>query len=378
MKLIAQVKLQPTTEQAKLLLETMRRVNEACNYISSQAWQHKTFRRVDLQKLTYTNVRSQFTLAAQVTIHAIYKVADAYKLDKKVEREFKPLGSISYDERILTWRMSDSTVSIWTLAGRERMSFVCGEYQRKMLVGLDGQADLIYRNGEFYLHQVCNVDEASTDEIDGYLGVDLGIANIAVDSDGTIHQGKSMKGVRYRHRQLRRKLQAKGTKSTRRRLQKLSGKEQRFAKDVNHVISKHIVAKARDTARGIALEDLGGIHTRVTVRKPQRATLSSWSFAQLRTFIEYKAALMGVPVIAVDPRNTSRTCPCCGHVDKANRRSQSSFLCLDCGFSGLADHIAAVIISRRALVSAPINVSDTYKASQVAPGASSPDSSGSN
>ena len=70
--------------------------------------------------------------------------------------------------------------------------------------------------------------------------------------------------------------------------------------------------------------------------------------AQLRSFIEYKAALVGVIVVAVDPRNTSRTCPACGHVDKANRVSQSRFLCAQCGCAGLADHFAAVEISRRA------------------------------
>ncbi len=356
MKLIAQVKLQPTEKQAELLLQTMRRVNEACNYISAQAWEHKTFRRVDLQKLTYYDVRSTFALNAQVTIHAVYKVADAYKLDKQVQREFRPLGSISFDERILTWRLRDSTVSIWSLTGRERMTFVCGERQRELLKALDGQADLIYRNGEFYLHQVCNADDQDVTAPDGFLGIDLGIANIAVNSDGVIHQGKTVKQVRYRHRQLRRKLQAKGTKGTRRLLKQRNKKEQRFATWTNHNISKSIVATAKDTNRGIALEALGGIRDRVTVRKSQKAALHSWSFAQLRTFIEYKAKQAGVKVIAVNPRNTSRTCPACGHVDKANRKTQAKFLCVSCGFSGLADHIAAGNIARRAAVTLP-NVS---------------------
>jgi len=353
MKLITQVKLQPTKEQAKLLLQTMRKFNEACNFISETAWQNNQFRRVELQKLTYYDVKSRFGLGAQSAIHAIYKVADAYRLDCKVMREFRPLGSISYDERILAWRLADSTVNIWTLTGRERIGFVCGERQREMLKTFDGQADLLYRDGEFYLHQVCNVDDQDVADPDGFLGVDMGVANIAVDSDRTIHQGKTVKSVRYRHRQLRRKLQAKGTQSARRRLRKLSGKEQRFAKWTNHNLSKTIVAKAKDTGRGIAIEELGGIRDRITARRPQRATLHSWSFHQLRTFIEYKAKLMGVAVVAVDPRNTSRTCPCCGNIDKANRKTQDKFLCTSCGFAELADYIAAVNISRRASVNTP-------------------------
>jgi len=187
--------------------------------------------------------------------------------------------------------------------------------------------------------------------------VDLGSVNIATDSDGTVHSSRTVNNVRYRHRRLRAKLQSKGTKSARRRLKKLAGKERRFAANTNHTISKRIVTAAKDTARGIALEDLSGIRERVTVRRAQRATLHSWSFFQLRSFVEYKARLAGVPVVAVDPRNTSRTCPACGHIDKRNRPSQDTFSCVACGHSGLADHIAAVNIGSRGAVSRP-NVSD--------------------
>jgi putative transposase len=353
MKLIAQVKLEPTIEQAQSLEQTMRQVNAACNYISDVAWHERVFGRRTLRDKVYRDVREAFDLGAQIAQHAAFKVADAYKKDKKTKREFRALGSVTYDLRILSWATDKQLVSIWTVDGRLKIPFVLGEHQRKLLESAQGEADLIWRQGEFYIHQTCDIDEPEPSDPDGWLGVDMGVANIAVDSDKTVHQGKTVKSVRYRHRELRRKLQAKGTHSARRRLRKLSGKEQRFAKWTNHNISKAIVAKAVDTGRGIALEDLGGIRDRITVRRPQRAALSSWSFAQLRTFIEYKAKLMGVVVAAVDPRNTSRACPCCGHSDKANRKTQDKFLCVDCGFSGLADHIAAVNISRRASVNTP-------------------------
>jgi putative transposase len=370
MKLTAKVKLQPTTEQHSSLLKTLETANDACNYISGVAWDKRIFGKFAIQKIVYQDVRVNFALTAQMVIRCISKVTDAYKLDKKTKRIFRPHGSIAYDARILSWKLDQDEVSIWTMDGRQTIPFIGRDRAKELLSGERGESDLCLIDGVFYLLTSCEVNEPTPDDVDGFLGVDMGIANIAVDSDRTIHQGKTVKSVRYRHRQLRRKLQAKGTKSTRRRLKKLAGQEQRFAKDVNHVISKHIVAKAKDTARGIAVEELTGIRKRVTARKPQRATLSSWSFDQLRTFIEYKAKLMGVPVVAVDPRNTSRTCPCCGHVDKANRKTQDSFLCVDCGYSGLADYIAAVNISRRALLSAP-NVSDTIQPNRiVAPGTS--------
>ncbi|MEV6980916.1 transposase [Sphaerisporangium sp. NPDC051017] len=184
---------------------------------------------------------------------------------------------------------------------------------------------------------------------DKWLGVDLGIVNLATDSTGEAHTGKGVRAVRRRHARLRARLQAKGTKAAKRLLKARRRKESWFARDVNHRISKHLVGKAEDTRQGIALEDLEGIRDRVTVAKAQRADLHSWSFYQLRTFITYKAALAGVPVRLVDPRNTSRTCHQCGHCDKRNRPTRDDFSCVWCGFAGPGDHNAAINIGRRAV-----------------------------
>lgn len=361
MKLIAQVKLQPAPGQTELLRRTLEVANAAANYVSEIAWETKTFRQYDLHHACYYDVRTRYELSAQMTVRLLAKVADAYKLDRKTQRRFHPHGSIAYDNRILGWKLAAQTVSIWTVGGRQTIPFVAGERQLALLPFMRGEADLIYRRGEFYLHQVCEVDEPPAGDVDEFLGVDLGIVNIATDSDGAVHSSRAVNNVRYRHRRLRAKLQRKGTKSARRRLKKLAGKERRFATHTNHTISKRIVTAAKDTGRGIALEDLKGIRERVTVRRAQRATLHSWSFFQLRSFVEYKARLAGVPVVAVDPRNSSRTCPVCGCVDKRNRPDQCTFSCVACGHSGLADHIAAVNIGSRGAVSRP-NVSDAPSA----------------
>jgi putative transposase len=353
MKLTAQIKLQPPPEQAVMLKRTLEAANEACNFISDVAWEMRTFGKFALQKRCYQQVREQFGLSAQMTIRALAKVGDAYKLDKTVKRTFRPLASIAYDDRILSFALPKSEVSIWTLNGRQAVPFVCGERQRRMLATRQGESDLLYHRGEWYLLVTCEVQEPDPLDVDGVLGLDLGVTNIATDSDGEIHSGKAIKNVRYRHRRLRGKLQRLGTKGSRRRLRRLAGQEKRFAAWVNHNLSKQLVAKAERTKRAIALEDLKHIRTRVRARRSQRATLHSWAFFQLRAFITYKAALTGVRVHIVDPRNSSRTCPACGCVDKANRKTQASFICTSCGFAGPADVIAAGNISRRADVTRP-------------------------
>ena len=351
MKLTAKVKLQPTIEQADSLRKTLELANQACNYISERCWATRTFSQFSIQKLLYYEVKERFPgISAQVIILCIIKVCDAYKKDKKTQRTFKPTSSIAFDARILSWKLDANTVSIWTVDGRAKMPFVCRNRAKELLSGKRGESDLVLIKGEFYLFTSCQVDEPTPSDTDDVIGVDMGIANIAVTSDGTVHQGKTVKQVRFRHRRLRTKLQKKGTQSARRLLKKLAGKEQKFATWVNHNISKRIVATAKDTHRGIAIEDLGGIRDGVTVRKSQKVTLHSWSFFQLRSFLEYKSKLNGVPIVAVDPRNTSRTCPCCGHIDKANRKTQAKFLCVSCGFSELADYVAATNIRARGRV----------------------------
>lgn len=369
MKLIAQLKLQPTREQEDALRHTLERANEACNYISGVAWETCTFGKFALQKLCYEQVRAQFGLSAQMTIRALAKVGDAYKLDKKRKREFRPLASIAYDDRILSFALPDSLVSIWTVDGRQAIPFVCGERQRRMLATRQGESDLLCHRGAWYLLVTCEVEEFDPQDVDGVLGIDLGVANIATDSDGETHSGKAIKNVRYRHRRLRMKLHRLGTLGRRRRLRKLAGQECRFAKHINHCLSKRIVAKAECTKRAIAMEDLTHIRTRMKAQRSQRATLHSWAFAQLRSFIAYKAQLRGVPVHVVDPRNTSRASPACGHCAKENRKTQASFVCTSCGFAGPADVIAAVNISRWALVSAPYcSEADSSVAPEQSPG----------
>src|SRR5262249_3954869 len=135
-----------------------------------------------------------------------------------------------------------------------------------------------------------------------------------------------------------------------RKLKRLSGRERRFKANTNHTIAKKIVAKAIDTGRGIAIENLKGIRDRTRFRKGQRDRMSKWSFAELRGFIEYKAAMNKVKVVAVDPRNTSKTCPCCGHISRSNRIKRDVFLCDECGYFDHADIVGAKNIRSGALV----------------------------
>jgi len=129
-KLSARIKLLPDRSQKEALLLTLRAVNDACNFVSETAWREKSFRQFDLHHLCYRDVRSRFDLSAQAAVRVISKASDSYKLDRKTERKFKRTGSIAYDNRILSWRLAESMVSIWTASGPAYGFPLCAETGR--------------------------------------------------------------------------------------------------------------------------------------------------------------------------------------------------------------------------------------------------------
>lgn len=366
MKIVAQVKLLPGRYEADALAATLRACNRAADYASRVAYETGATRRNVLQVAVYQDLKESFDLGAQAAVRTVSKVCDAYAslagleksgnlTGKALQRaKSKPIGfrdeaAQPYDDRMLSWNLDGQTVSIWTTAGRLKgIRFVCPPEALAMLKQRKGESDLISRDGMFFLIATIDLPDAPVHKPVDWLGVDMGIVNIATTSDGEIASGRRLERYRQRMRRNTAKLQAKNTKSAKRALKRLRRREARFATDTNHRISKQLVHTAERTSRGIALEDLKGIRARVTAKHDQRYRLHSWAFAQLGGFIEYKAARAGVPVVHVDPRNTSRQCSECWHTHRSNRASQSWFACRSCGTVMNADLNASRNIRRRA------------------------------
>lgn len=350
MKLTLQIQLLPNAQQDHLLRTIVERFNEAAEWIASECFTRREANQFVVRKFAYRRVRDHFGLSSQMAQLCIKNVCDAYKRDKSKPVHIRKHAAIVYDQRTMSFKGIDR-VSLLTLDGRVITPFVMGSYQRERFSLAKGQADLVLRkDGKWFLLITVDVpDEAPVPATD-FVGVDLGIVKLASDSDGAHYSGKKVEQVRRKHNLQRRRLQRRNTKGAKKKLKRIAGKEARFRQYTNHVISKQLVATAKRTGRGIALENLEGIGQRVTARGGDaRNRLSGWAYAQLRAFIDYKARLAGVCVIYVDPRNTSRTCSECGHCEKANRRRQELFSCRACGFKANADWNAARNIRSLAL-----------------------------
>jgi IS605 OrfB family transposase len=354
-KITVKCKLSPTPEQAQALQETLEKCKEALNYISQVAWDKKCFNRVALHHLVYREVREKFGLTAQLAVSVRDKVAFSYKANRSQQHIFKkavlPLDPPRSFRLILN---GGEFASISTLRGRQKILLVFGEYQRNWLRGNTKKIceSEITKNGEYYLHLTIEVEEPPQKEVNGAIGVDLGIKNLATTSDGDCFDGGQVEKARLQYERLRAELQAKDTHSAKRHLKRVSGRERRFKNSVNHLISRRIVDKAKEAGKAIVLEKLKGIRERIKVRKSQNGQHHKWAFGELIRFITYKAKLVGVPVFFVDPKYTSQRCSHCGYISRANRKSQSEFVCQSCGFSLNADHNAALNLSK-AFVNTP-------------------------
>ncbi len=361
MLIAVRIKVVPTAEQAAALLATMERFNAACNAISETAWLNRTFSKYTLQKILYKDIRRDFGLSAQMAVRAIAKVSESYMTDRSVQHTFEPHSALVCDQRLLSFKGSDQ-VSILTLDGRIVAPIIVPDYREIDRSAIKGQMDLVHHNGTFFLMETVDVPEEPQIAPEGVLGVDLGIVNLATTSDGDTFSGDACTAVRKKFAAIKGKLQQAATWDAKKHLKRLAGRERRFKRDTNHTVSKQIIAIAKGTMRGIALEDLKGIRARVSVTKEQRLAIGKWAFFELGQFIRYKACEAGIPIYFVDPAYTSQQCSVCAHTAKENRKNQAEFRCVQCGHAENADIHAAKNIAARADVNQPIALCQPVKA----------------
>ena len=216
MKLVVQIRLMPDAEQTAKLKATVERVNAAANWVAGMAFGKQTANVFELRKLTYHQVRKKFDLSSQQAQLAIKAVSDAYKRDKTIKVTFRPHAAIAYDQRTMSFKGIDK-VSLLTLEGRTIVPFILGKYQAARM-GLDkGQCDLVLRaDGNWFLLVTVNLPDETPIPVTDFIGIDLGVVNIATDSDGGQMPAEKVEKARRKYGDRRRKLQQAATSRSRR------------------------------------------------------------------------------------------------------------------------------------------------------------------
>jgi IS605 OrfB family transposase len=345
------IQLKPDIETATALSQTIEQYTWSFNAVCHLGWEKSLTSGVELHKATYYDHRALTGLPSQLVCAARVKATEALKSAKNLKKKGKTVSCptskrcpIRYDARSYTIWFDRCEVSILGINGRVKLPFEVAKYYRQYLNWKHTSADLLQdRKGRWWLHVVMETETPRSITTPEVVGIDLGVTNPAVDSRGSKYGSDHWKEVEDRTFELRRRLQSKGTKSAKRHLKKLSGKQKRFRKDCDHVLSKRLVQSVSPGAT-LAFEDLTNIRGRAKVRKVQRRRLHSWSFAQFQAFVTYKAEAKGVKVCFVDPRYTSQKCSKCGYIERGNRPHIAEFRCKKCGFECHADFNAAINI----------------------------------
>lgn len=357
------MKLQPTPDQERILLETTRQHTECYNAVARYGWETDNKNGVELHKATYYDLRGQFPdLPAQLVISARMRatesLASAFALKKKrhpggsrfwaktkdgskprnVSCPTSTLSPIRYDARSYRYDKTNQCVNLSTVEGRICVPVLMYDYAQKRIeqaMGFDS-ADLIVKDGIFFIHLVITlpVPEAKSEAV---VGVDFGETRPAVTSDNQFYGKRNWKGTERRYFRLKRRLQSKGTKSAKRHLKKLRKRVAQFRTDCDHIVSRRIVDSV-EPGTTIVVENLTEIRTNGKRRgAAQRRQFHQWSFKRLRELLTYKAEAKGCQVMGIDPRHTSQTCSTCGYQHKSNRQSQAVFKCRSCGYQLNAD-----------------------------------------
>jgi putative transposase len=383
----AKLKLNLTAEQKDALRSVTLAYRDALNFASQVAFDmDKTDSGVKLQKATYNHLRSQFKLGAQMACNVPRQVSATYKglwtkakqnaaaieagytkrryrgLDK-APKYISRTATLNY-QRDYSFRTGQQ-VSVITLDGRIVVPYEGWNKHLELIKSGSkiGAAKIVYQRSSkiYYLMVSIEVERPDIDpsNITTVSGVDVGMRYLTVETDmknnAVFYSGKESRHRANRYHKARMSLQRKGTRSAKRRLVALSGRERRFIADVNHQISKQI-AKPDSL---IGLEDLTGIRDRTKSKAGKKASRkqrkanrnkAKWSFAELHSYVNYKANLVGSLATKVSAQYTSQSCIKCGHTSKANRPNKGlMFKCECCGYELHSDLIGARNIAMRTL-----------------------------
>jgi putative transposase len=340
------IQLEPSPAQADALAQTSRQFTAVFNAVCAQGWQERVSNGVKLHHATYYPLKAEYpALVSDLHVQARVKATEAVKSALallKAGRKVSPPRSDACPPRynLHTYRLDweSRTVRMSLTGGRQTIRFRIPAYSAKYAGYPTDTADLIKQDGRWWLHVVVSVPAPNILPTDQIVGIDLGLSRPAVTSNNRFLGKRAWKAIEGRLFKLKRALQKTGTKNAKRHLCKVRHKQAHFRRSSDHVLSKQIVQSVEPGAT-IVVENLKDIRKRAKMRRKtaSKRRIHSWSFAQLKSFIEYKAEERGCMVVAVDPRHTSQACSRCGHTARNNRRSRDLFVCRNCGFSLHAD-----------------------------------------
>lgn len=306
-----------------------------------------TFNKSNLHKLTYKKLRMAYPYFPSGLLQTVRDVASEQLKRNRLKRScFKQFTSLRLDKRNLRISLEHKIISISSINGRLKFNFKSHKQLDKYKEWKAIAGTLSYRQNKLFLNIIV---EKETPKINlgriniekDILGIDRGVNNILVCSNNQFFNSKYLKKIKGKYQHLKQMLQKKGTKSAKRKLKKISGKETRFVSDTNHRLSKLL---AESDFKVFVLENLKDMKRKNNGRKFNKK-LGGWSFKQFENYLTYKLEEKNKLLILVNPKYTSQTCSECGYKEKSNRNG-NKFKCRRCGYELHSDLNASLNIAQ--------------------------------
>lgn len=274
-------KLQVPVKLRQEIDVTLLRFADACNQIYEVARRENCWNTTKLHHKVYKPVKESTGLKANHVCQAIRRVIGNAKAVKQVHK-FRPT-SLNLDIRTFQYVEDLQTVGITLICGRQKFKLSIGNYQRALLRGQSPTAATLNKTkrGDYYINICVDLPTDPTGKTPKVIGVDLGRRDIATTSTGKSWNGEKIQATRDRYSKVRANIQSKRTRSSRRLMRRLSGREQRFQKWLNHNISKQLVQDAKKRGAALAFEDLTNIRQSLNQKrrnKTERRRTNNWAF----------------------------------------------------------------------------------------------------
>lgn len=348
---ILKLKLRTLNRAKAARLDTLQAAFTACTAFHLERVQAlNTTSPSQVHRDCYRDARSRFALPASTLQRARDKAIAAqrsYLQRRKRDRRAKPPRFT----KPLPIALAAKNLRVFADKGMVRVTTPDGFLWLPVLIPAcfqtqarqpHGASELVRNGSDWYLMLTGSCEDVPAGEGERpHFGIDLGVANLAVLSGpGVVRffDGKPLRFTRGRYFRYRQALQTKRKLGM---VKRSKGKEARWATNLNHQVSRQIVNEVAAADGTLHVEKLLGIRDRTKRTAKVNRMLHSWPFAQLLTFIGYKAQAAGVPVIEEDPRHTSQRCSRCGHTERGNRPKQALFRCRSCQYEIHADLNAA-------------------------------------
>ncbi len=340
-----QTVIEELPEQRAILDDNLSVMSDAMNFIVSSCYDHEETNTFRMHHFNYPVLRSRIGHPAQLAVVANKYACASVKaaIKRKGKRPVFSGKSIHYDARSSTIDLNKKTASLLTKSGRLKVKLSVPQYFQKFSSWKAKESNLVKcKDGRFRLMISIEAPSVKSQKTGTVIGVDRGINNLIATSAGWLYDGHDVFSRKQRYVRLRSRLRSKGTRSAKRHLSKMRGREKRFMADVNHCISRTLVDSAGKDGV-VVLENLEGIRS---ARHSQNWLFSNWAFYQLERFLLYKGEETGVAIEFVKAKDTSKTCSVCGSLRRGQRQG-AVFKCKVCNVVLHSDFNAAKNILHR-------------------------------